>query len=69
MAESKHQFCLYLRTKTAYFRTPQGERIFEPDSSTACYTCFKTQLPYGPDGKPADAHSCGEDRGCFNRDV
>lgn len=66
MAETKRQFCLYLRTKTAYFRTPDGERMFDPDSSTACYTCLKTQRPYGPDGQPADADSCGADRGCFD---
>lgn len=68
MAESRRQFCLYLRTKSAYFRTPDGERIFEPESSTACYTCLKTQRPYGPDGMPADAQSCGSSRGCFDEE-
>ncbi len=68
MVAAKRQFCLYLRTKSAYFRTPEGERVFEPESSTACYTCLKTQRPYGPDGMPADAGSCGEERGCFDRD-
>lgn len=68
MAEARRQFCLYLRTKSAYFRTPDGERIFEPESPTACYTCLKTQRPYGPDGMPADAASCGDDRGCFDRE-
>ena len=24
-------FCALLRTKTAYYRTPDGERIFKPD--------------------------------------
>ena len=43
MAESKRQLCLYLRTKTAYFRTPEGERMFDPESATACYTCLKTR--------------------------
>jgi hypothetical protein len=69
MADSRRQFCLYLRTKTAYFRTPDGERIFEPESSTACYTCLKTQRPYGPDGMPADAQSCGPSRGCFDEET
>jgi hypothetical protein len=69
MVESKHQFCLYLRTKTAYFRTPDGERMFNPESSTACYTCLKTQRPFGPDAMPADANSCGEDRGCFDKET
>lgn len=68
MAEEKREFCLYLRTKSAYFRTPEGARIFEPESSTACYTCLKTQRPYGPDGMPADANSCGDGRGCFDRE-
>jgi hypothetical protein len=60
--------CGLLRTKTAYYRTPDGERIFDPDSTTACYTCLTTQRPYGPDGMPADAHSCGEERGCFEQE-
>jgi hypothetical protein len=71
MAESTPQFCLYLRTKTAYFRTPDGERMFDPESSTACYTCLKTQRPFGPDARPADADSCvtSVDRNCFEKDV
>ena len=71
MAESKRQFCLYLRTKTAYFRTPEGERMFHPESSTACYTCLKTQRPFGPDAMPADADSCATsaDRNCFENDA
>jgi hypothetical protein len=68
MAEAKRQFCLYLRTKTAYFRTPDGERMFDPGSSTACYTCLKTQRPCGPDARPADTDSCSEDRDCFDRE-
>ena len=45
------RFCALLRTKTAYYRTPDGERIFKPDDSAACYTCLKTQRPVGPDGR------------------
>ncbi len=60
--------CLYLRTKSAYFRTASGERIFD-ESSTACYTCLKTLRPVGPDGMPADAQAChGRERGCFEED-
>ena len=66
--ESARRFCLHLRTKSAYFRTPTGERIFEPESSTACYNCLKTQRPVGPDGMPADADSCGETRPCYEPD-
>jgi hypothetical protein len=44
-------FCALLRTKTAYYRTPDGDRIFKPDDSTACYTCLKTQRPVGPDAR------------------
>lgn len=62
------RFCAHLRTKTAYYRTPDGERIFKPDDSTACYTCLKTQRPVGPDGRPADAQSCGTERGCFEQE-
>lgn len=62
---SARRFCLHLRTKSAYFRSVDGERIFEPESSTACYRCLKTQQPVGPDGSPAHANACGEDRACF----
>ncbi len=68
MSEAKARFCLYLRTKSAYFRSADGARVFEPESSTACYTCLKTQRPYGPDGMPADADSCGAERGCHERE-
>jgi len=59
------RYCGWLRTKSAYLRSPTGERIFEAQSSTACYWCLKTQRPVGPDAMPADAESCGDDRGCF----
>ncbi|HUY25959.1 MAG TPA: hypothetical protein VMV27_00950 [Candidatus Binataceae bacterium] len=62
------KFCGLLRTKTAYYRTPDGERRFDPDSTTACYTCLLTQRPFGPDGEPADADSCGENRGCYEEE-
>ncbi len=68
MAESSRRFCFYLRTKSAYFRAPTGERIFEPQSSTACYTCLKTQRPFGPDAMPVDANRCGENRSCSEED-
>ncbi len=64
----EHVFCAMLRTKTAYWRTPEGRRWFEPESSTACYTCLLTQRPIGPDGLPANAQTCGPDRGCFKTD-
>jgi len=65
---STHQFCGLLRTKTAYYRTPDGVRMFDPDSTTACYTCLNTQRPYGPDGEPADTDSCGPSRGCYEEE-
>jgi|YelNatPaOPRAMG01_1025707.scaffolds.fasta_scaffold02343_3 hypothetical protein len=69
MAEPKLRHCLYLRTKSAYFRNSAGERIFEPANSTACYTCLKTLRPVGPDGMPADAESChAQGRGCFQEE-
>jgi hypothetical protein len=69
MAQSNnHIFCGMLRTKTAYCRSPDGERLIDPESSTACYTCVLTQRPFGPDGLPANARSCGPDRGCFKED-
>ena len=61
-------FCAYLRTKTAYYRNSTGERMFDAASSTACYTCLRTQRPVGPDGQPVDAASCGENRGCFEQE-
>jgi hypothetical protein len=62
------RFCLMLRTKTGYFRSAAGERLIDPDSTTACYNCLLTQRPFGPDGMPADAEFCREDRSCFRRD-
>jgi hypothetical protein len=59
------KYCAMLRTKTAYYRTPEGERIFDPESTTACYVCLNTQRPFGPDGEPADAAVCGTDRECY----
>ena len=61
-------FCALLRTKTAYYRTPDGDRIFKLDDAAACYTCLMTQRPVGPDGRPVDANSCGTDRGCFEQE-
>jgi hypothetical protein len=59
------KFCTMLRTKSGYFRSASGERLIDPGSTTACYTCLLTQRPFGPDGMPADADYCGSDRGCF----
>ncbi len=42
--------------------------MFDSESSTACYTCLKTQRPVGPDGMPVDAHLCGAERGCFEEE-
>jgi len=67
MAASR-KYCLFIRTKTGYYRSQEGERLIDPDSSTACYTCLKTQHPVGPDGMPVHAESCGEDRSCFREE-
>jgi hypothetical protein len=61
----RHDFCLYLRTKNGYFRSPDGERLIDPESSTACYACLLTQRPAGPDGQPCSASECRPGRGCF----
>jgi hypothetical protein len=68
VASAERRFCLYLRTKNGYFRSPEGERLIDPDSSTACYTCLLTQRPVGPDGLPCAARDCGPDRACFRED-
>lgn len=65
---SSVNFCRLLRTKFSYFRAPGGDRLIDPDSTTACYTCLLTQRPAGPDGMPADVDTCGADRSCFSRD-
>jgi hypothetical protein len=65
MADENQTFCLMLRTKTAYFRSLQGQRLIDGDDSTACYSCLLTQRPFGPDGLPADPAWCGYDRACF----
>ncbi|MFI5352479.1 MAG: hypothetical protein ACHQZS_05885 [Candidatus Binatales bacterium] len=62
---AKRKYCVLLRTKTGYYRSPEGERLIDPDSSTACYNCLLTQRPVGPDGMPVEARSCSEDRACF----
>lgn len=61
-------FCLYLRTKNGYFRSSDGERLIDPDSSTACYACLLTQRPAGPDGQPCSARDCGPGRACFRQE-
>jgi len=58
-------FCAMLRTKTGYFRSAAGERMIDPESTTACYNCLLTQRPYGPDQMPANADFCGPERSCF----
>jgi hypothetical protein len=59
MAETlKNGFCALLRTKTAYFRSHDGERLFDPESTTACYNCLVTQRPFGPHGMPVNAEWC-----------
>ncbi|MBE3603433.1 hypothetical protein IMX07_07335 [bacterium] len=64
--ESGAGFCAMLRTKFSYFRAPGGARLIDPASATACYTCMRTQRPFGPDDRPAGADSCrGADRACF----
>lgn len=62
------RYCLYLRTKTGYLRSIEGERLIDPESPTACYTCLKTQYPWGPDGVPAHPDGCDRDRGCFEEE-
>jgi hypothetical protein len=69
MVQSTNRFfCAMLRTKSAYWRAADGMRLFDPESSTACYTCVLTQRPAGPDGLPADVHNCSPDRACFKAD-
>lgn len=67
-AAAPRRFCLYLRTKNGYFRSPGGERLIDPDSSTACYNCLLTQRPVGPDGRPCSARECGPERACYRED-
>jgi hypothetical protein len=49
----------------AYFRSHEGERQFNPGSTTAWYNRLVTQRPFGPDGLPVNAGPCRADRGCF----
>ena len=68
MEDPAHNFCLYLRSKNGYFRSPDGRRMIDPDSSTACYRCLLTQRPVGPDGRPCDARDCVAGRVCFREE-
>ena len=66
MAQSSDaNYCRLLRTKLGYFRAPDGDRLIDPDSTTACYTCLLTQRPVGPDGLPVHAARCRPARECF----
>jgi hypothetical protein len=68
MASERGKFCALLRTKMGYFRSPDGERLIDPESTTACYTCLRTLKPFGPDELPVDAQSCGPNRACFENE-
>jgi len=68
MTTNNASYCLLLSTKTGYFRSPEGVRLINPDSTTACYTCLLTQRPYGPDERPVTPQSCGSERECFRSD-
>jgi hypothetical protein len=68
MAIGQESYCALLRTKTGYFRSAAGVRLIDRESTTACYTCLLTQRPYGPDGMPVTADSCGAERGCYQRE-
>ena len=66
MAETaKSSFCVMLREKNGYFRSTTGERLIDPASPTACYSCLLTQRPFGPDGMPVNADYCSSARGCY----
>jgi hypothetical protein len=69
MPADNQRFCLMLRTKSGYFRSAVGERMIDPDNTTACYTCLITQRPFGPDGMPADPESCTSTRACFKPEI
>jgi hypothetical protein len=58
-----------LRTKSGYFRSPDGERSIDADDATACYNCLLTQRPFGPDGMPVDPAYCGDARACFRPEL
>ena len=51
---------------TIRLAVPGGDRLIDPDSPTACYTCLLTLRPVGPDGVPVHADTCGADRDCFS---
>ena len=68
MPLAEARFCAMLRTKMGYFRSPDGARMIDPESTTACYSCLRTFKPYGPDGLPVDASTCVRDRACFEEE-
>ena len=65
MRSDQGNLCIMLRTKAAYFRSLEGERLIDNDDSTACYTCLLTQRPFGPDEMPVDPGDCVNTRACF----
>jgi len=65
--EEKKTHCHYLRGKNAYGTLEGGGNPFlEFDPGTSTYWCLCTMGPVGPDGKPANARDCqNEKRSCY----
>lgn len=57
--------CRHLRTKTWYVPDSHAERDVSRSSATTQYWCLKTMRSDGPDGAPALAEDCTDERSCF----
>ena len=56
MPATTRNFCLYLRTKNGYFRSPEGRRDDRPGQFDRLLpVSADPRAPVGPDGMPCDA--------------
>jgi hypothetical protein len=62
--------CRWLRWKGWREDRLSGRSVAEiAEQNVVPYSCLRTCQPGGPDGRLASAASCGEHRGCFERDA
>ena len=57
--------CRRLRTKAAFFNTPDAPPWQAGESTSAVYWCLGTMETWGPDEGLAHPHCCKENRSCF----
>src|SRR5205085_8639047 len=62
--------CRMLRTKTAFGTFEGAPHDWQlGDSTTAVYWCLLTMATSGPDNEFAHPQTCGNGRGCFQKEI